>query len=435
MWQASASKTSDQKYEKNHELVIGVAPVGVAFFCTAGECANHLFQQFQRSRDKHFRIRRRQRLPPPTRAAQRSAVWLDVNGSATTHGLLLDNGINTSFQADYWALPFKAQSGHVYLLTVVLAFTNNPGIAAEFGYSVNTVLTNFTGDGRFNGSANGYDWMGPLYSAGNPELFAGNKTANALANASNLFPPGVGTNTFQIILDTRGVTGITNWVAAGCVNGIGVKFCTTFTYPAALYAQVTNLTSVGISLNGTASLPTAMQYKSFVLETTLKPFLLSESRPASTIASGNSILIPNSVTVLADTNGGPISYQWYANGAALVNGVNGASGVDTRILTINPITSGNQFTNYYAIVNNNSGSATSSLASVIVLTNPVVTVPLLPTNSITLFGGLGGTFGSSPTFSVSAGGAPSLDYRWYTNGVQIAGAGAINASSSTIYFY
>src|ERR1051326_9202457 len=49
-----------------------------------------------------------------------SARWLDVNGSATTHGVLLDNGINTSAQADYWALKFTPQDGHVYLLTVVL---------------------------------------------------------------------------------------------------------------------------------------------------------------------------------------------------------------------------------------------------------------------------------------------------------------------------
>jgi hypothetical protein len=359
-----------------------------------------------------------------------SAVWLDVNGSATTHGFMLDNGIMTSPQVDYWALPFKPQTNHVYLLTVVLAFTNNPSVAAEFGYSVNTVLTNFNGDGRFNGTANGYDWMGPLYSAGNPEFFAGNKTANALANASNLFPPGVGTNTFQIILDTRGLTGSTNWVAAGCINGVGVNG--TFTYPAALYVQVTNLTSVGISQNGTAINPNATQYKSFVLETTLKPFIVGEPI-ASTIASGNGIYT-NAVTVLADANGGPITYQWYANGAALANGVNGASGVDTRILTINPITPGNQFTNYYAIVNNNFGSATSSLASVVVLTNPVVTVPLVPSNSVTLFSGSGGNIGSSPTFSVSASGAPSLDYRWYTNGVQVGGATTINASSSSVSF-
>lgn len=372
---------------------------------------------------------------PPTYAAtyaggSSSAVWLDVNGSATAHGTLLDNGIVNSVQSDYWALPFKPQTNHVYLLTVILAFTNNPGIAAEFGYSINTTLTNYNGDARFNGSVNGYDWMAPLYSAGNPEFFAGNKTANALANASNLFPPGVGTNTFQIILDTRGGAGGTNWVAAGCINGVGVNG--TFTYTPALYVQVTNLTSVGISQNGTATLPTAAQYQSFVLETTLKPFIVGQP-VASSIASGNGIWT-NAVTVLADTNGGQLSYQWYANGAPLVNGVNGVSGANTNILKINPITPANEFTNYFAVVTNNFGSATSSLASVVVLTNPVITSPLTPSNSITLFSGSGGNVGSSPTFLVSASGAPSLDYRWYTNGVQVGGAGAFNANSSSISF-
>ena len=372
---------------------------------------------------------------PPTYAAtyaggSSSAVWLDVNGSATTHGFLLDNGINNSPQADFWALPFKAQTNHVYLLTVVLAFTNNPGVAAEFGYSINTTLTNFTGDARFNGSANGYDWMAPLYSAGNPEFFAGNRTANALANANNLFPPGVGTNTFQIILDTRGTTGVTNWVAAGCINGIPVNG--SYTYSSALYAQITNLTTVGISQNGGASFPNCIQYQSFVLETTLKAFIVGEAN-AGPVASGNGIWT-NAVTVLADTNGGPLSYQWYANGAPLVNGVNGVSGANTNILKISPIESVNQATNYYCVVANNINSATSALTSVIVLTNPVPTFPLNPSNPATLFAGSGANVGSSPTFMVASSGAPSLDYRWYTNGVQVGGATTINAGSSSISF-
>ena len=269
-----------------------------------------------------------------------------------------------------------------------------------------------------------------LYMSGNPELFAGNKTANALANANNLFPPGVGTNTFQIILDTRGGAGGTNWVAAGCINGIGVNG--TFTYTPALYAQVTNLTTVGISQNGTATLPSAIQYQSFVLETTLKPFIVQQPA-ASSIASGNSSWT-NSATVLADTNGGPLSYQWYANNLPLTNGINNVSGANTNRLIINPISPLNQFTNYYAVVTNNFGSATSSLASVVILTNPVVTAPLTPSNSVTLFSGSAGNVGSSPTFSVSAGGAPSLDYRWYTNGVAVGGAVTINAGSSSISF-
>ncbi|HXI72252.1 MAG TPA: LamG domain-containing protein [Verrucomicrobiae bacterium] len=372
---------------------------------------------------------------PPTYAATyaggiSSARWLDVNGSANTHGPLLDNGINNnnSIYPNYWALPFKPQTNHVYLLTVVLGFTNNPGVAAEFGFSINTTLTNYSGDGRFNGGANGYDWMGPLYSAGNPQFFAGNKAANALANASNIFPAGTpSTNTFQILLDTRGGT---NWVAAGCINGVGVNG--TFTYPPNLYVQVTNLTSVGISQNGTATLPSAIQYQSFVLETTLKPFIVQQPTP-SAIASGGRPWT-NQVTVLADTNGGTLSYQWYANGAPLVNGVGNVSGANTNVLVINPILTVNQLTNYYVMVTNNYGSATSALSSVTVLTNPVVTVPVASSNSVTLFSGSGGNVGSSPTFSISASGAPSLDYRWYTNGVEVGGATTINANSSSVSF-
>jgi hypothetical protein len=361
-----------------------------------------------------------------------NAVWLDVNGSATTHGILLDNGINMSGPADYWALKFTPQDGHVYLLTVVLGFTNNPGIAPEFGFSINTTLTNYNGDARFNGGVNGYDWMGPLYTTGNPEFFAGNKTANALYNANGGFPAGVGTNTFQIILDTRGVMGPTptNWVAAGCINGVGVNGIVAYT--AALQTQVRTITSVGFSQNGAASLPTAIQYQSFVLETTLKPFIVIQPTATKTLGGGSSYT--NSVLVMADTNGGTLSYQWYANGAPLVNGVANVSGANTNILTINPISTANQFTNYYVIVTNNYGSSTSSFANLIVLTNPVVTVPAASSNSVTLFGGSVGNVGSGPTFSVSAVGAPPLDYRWYTNGVQVGGATTLNANSSSVSF-
>ena len=332
-------------------------------------------------------------------------------------------------------MPFKPVTGHVYLLTVVLGFTNNPGVAAEFGYSINTTLTNYNGDARFNGGVNGYDWMGPLYSAGNPEFFAGNKSANALANASNIFPTGVpSTNTFQIILDLErrgcGPTP-TNWVAAGAINGVGVNGL--FAYTGALQSQVSNITSAwDFSKRHCTTLPTAIQYNSFVLTTTLQPFIVLQPT-ARTVASGNGIWT-NGVTVLADTNGGTFSYQWYAGGAPLVNGVNGVSGANTNLLTINPILTANQYTNYYVIVTNNYGSFTSTLASVSVLTNALSTSPSASSNAITLFAGSGGNVGSSPTFSVSASGAPSLDYRWYTNGVLMSGVTTIGGPSSSVSF-
>jgi hypothetical protein len=274
--------------------------------------------------------------------------------------------------------------------------------------------------------------MGPLFTSGNPEFFAGNKTANALYNANGGFPAGVGTNTFQILLDTRGVMGptATNWVAAGCINGVGVNG--TVAYTGALQSQVRTITSVGFSQNGTASLPTAIQYQSFVLETTLRPFIVGE--PTATTTLGGGSRYTNAVLVMADTNGGTLSYQWYANGAPLVDGVGNVSGANTNILTINPISTANQFTNYYVIVTNNYGSSTSSFANLIVLTNPVVTFPAASSNSVTLFGGSVGNVGSSPIFSVSAVGAPPLDYRWYTNGVLVDGATTLNSNSSSISF-
>src|SRR5258707_3045269 len=109
-----------------------------------------------------------------------SARWLDTVGNFAAHNPLLDNCINTSTTPfSYWALPFTPQAGHVYLLAVNLAFTNNPGVAPEFGFHV-LYQNNYSGDARFNGSLNGYDFMAPLEGSGNPELFAGAKAINAI---------------------------------------------------------------------------------------------------------------------------------------------------------------------------------------------------------------------------------------------------------------
>jgi Concanavalin A-like lectin/glucanases superfamily/Gylcosyl hydrolase family 115 C-terminal domain len=48
--------------------------------------------------------------------------------------------------------------------------------------------------------------------------------------------------------------------------------------------------------------------------------------------------------------------------------------------------------------------------------------PVANTNLITLYGGSGGTIGSSPTFSVSASGTMPIGYQWRTNGVAMGGA-------------
>jgi hypothetical protein len=367
---------------------------------------------------------------PPTYAATyaggiSSAHWQDIRGTFNTFGPMLDNGIDTCSQRNYWCLPITPEFGHIYLLDVNMTLTNNPGVAVTIGYSVN-YTTNYSADARFNGNANGYDWATLTYSSGNGQFFAGNKTANGSA-LINVVPAAIAsTNRFQILLDTRGQ----QWAGAAYVNGI--ELGNIFTFPLGAVNPTNTLRSVGLSLNGDPSLPSSIQYNSFVLTTTLQPFVVIQPT-ASSVVSGNGTWT-NGVTVLADTNGGTLSYQWYANDAPLVNGVDGVTGANTNVLVINPVLTRNQFTNYYVIVTNNYGSATSALASMSVVTNAVIVFPLNSSNAITLFGGSGGNVGSSPTFSVSATGAPSLDYRWYTNGVLMDVATQIGGNSSSVSF-
>jgi hypothetical protein len=68
----------------------------------------------------------------------------------------------------------------------------------------------------------------------------------------------------------------------------------------------------------------------------------------------------------------PLSYQWYADGAPLQDGTN-------RTLTFNPVYTGSQGSNFRLVVSNDSGSVTSQVAVLtIVSTNqPVVTTPLI----------------------------------------------------------
>ncbi len=353
-----------------------------------------------------------------------TARWLDT-GSSSTHGVLLDNGIDTSASINYWCLPFTPQSNFVYLLTVNMTFVTNPGVAAEFGFHT-LFLTNFSGDARFNGSSNGWDWMGPLYSTGNPEHFGGAKTGNAIFNASGGFPPGVGTNTFQILLDTRTVlsTTGTNWCAAGYVNGVQRGSLLSYN------PNPSGILSVGISQNGTQNPTNAIQYNSFVLTTTLQPFIVVQPTAQTTLGAGSAYT--NKVTVMADTNGGTLSYQWYANNLPLTNGVGNVSGADTNVLVISSVSSANQLTNYNLTVSNNYGSSTSTFASLTVLTNPVIISPSPSSHAITLFNGTGGTVGSSPTFTVTAIGAPPLSYQWVTNGVAVTGATKTSVSFTNL---
>ena len=102
-----------------------------------------------------------------------------------------------------------------------------------------------------------------------------------------------------------------------------------------------------------------------------------------------------------------LSYQWYQNGVAV--------GGQTASSLIFTSTDGTNSGNYYLVVTNTSGAATSAVATVTVYTNPGITVQPSPT-SIFLYAG------GSATMSVTAAGTVPLFYYWRSNGVFIAGA-------------
>lgn len=119
------------------------------------------------------------------------------------------------------------------------------------------------------------------------------------------------------------------------------------------------------------------------------------------------------VTFSVTAEGSPLTYQWRKGGVSLSNDGN-VSGATSPNLTLHNV-SQSDATNYTVVVNNGSGSVTSSPALLVVVDPPgIVIQPQSLTNNA----------GTSPTFSVVASGTAPLNYQWRFNGSDLAGANA-----------
>jgi len=123
---------------------------------------------------------------------------------------------------------------------------------------------------------------------------------------------------------------------------------------------------------------------------------------------------------------GPMYYAWrdLVRGTNLVSATVNGTLLQAGLYVANLPLSWNGDT-LQLTVTNAYGSTNTSV--VINITNgaPSFTatrLPLSQTNVITLYGGSGGTVGSSPTFTVAATGITPLFYQWQTNGVAVPGA-------------
>lgn len=199
-------------------------------------------------------------------------------------------------------------------------------------------------------------------------------------------------------------------------------------------ANIVGATSAVITLNNVA-LPNAGAYSVVV------------SNSAGTIVSSNAILsvaegsgaLPPGITTqpatliipaggsgfmaVGATGSGPLSYQWSFNGTAI-------PGATLPVLSLTSV-SGANVGNYTVTVTNSLASATSQVASVILLGAPAITQQPAAVTAVE---------GSTATFNVTADGS-ALRYQWLLNGQFISGADQasyttpmlVSANSGAVY--
>jgi hypothetical protein len=115
----------------------------------------------------------------------------------------------------------------------------------------------------------------------------------------------------------------------------------------------------------------------------------------------------------------PLRFQWFSNGNALSDGGN-ILGTTTASLTFASAIDANQGS-YQVVVSNSWGATTSSLMTLTVVDPPVVASQPV---------GLTRTTGASGIFSVTANGAPLLNYQWLKNGAALSDGGNVLGSTT-----
>ena len=126
--------------------------------------------------------------------------------------------------------------------------------------------------------------------------------------------------------------------------------------------------------------------------------------------ASQAVLVSNAAVFSVTASGTvPLSYQWLRDGAPVSSGANSALTLD-RVAT-------NDTGGYVVVVTNAYGSATSSVATLVVLTPPeCVATP--PSQFVVV--------GNSATITATASGTAPLAYQWYFGGTAISGATGTN---------
>ncbi len=223
---------------------------------------------------------------------------------------------------------------------------------------------------------------------GDPYMLVQPLSLRATLNATT--QPGGGTILFSGLAGGTGPFTY-QWQKDG--GNIASATATSYQVATATLASAGEYRLVATGANGTVTSAPA------TLNVATNPVVLGGASSLTVQAGSNAVF---SVNVIGVT---PLTYQWYFNQVAV--GTNGP--IYTRTIC----TPSDRNGQVYATINNSYGSATSAVATLTVVSEPVV-ITLQPLNVVT-------NAGTNATFIVAATGIPAPSYQWRFNGANIAG--------------
>jgi Immunoglobulin domain/Immunoglobulin I-set domain len=368
--------------------------------------------------------------------------WLKNNSAiagATSATLTLNNV--TSANAANYSVTVTNAVGSVTSAAATLTVLVPPAITTQPA-SISVAQGNAA---TFTAAASGtaplsFQWLkngAPIAGANSNVLSLAAVTANDAANYSVVVTNIVGSiasssATLTVLVPPAIVTAP---AAATVLAGGSATFTVTASGTAPLTYQwlknnsaIAGATSATLALNNVASADAA-NYSVTVVNaagsvTSAAAALTVNSPPSITTQPANQFgAVGSSISLSVVAAGtGPLSYQWFNSTGALADGGN-ISGSATATLAITSLTA-NEVGNYFVVVSNAFGSATSATVSITV--NVPASITGQPASQTV-------TTGGSASFSVTASGSGTLAYQWFKNGTKIAnGTGVSGATAATL---
>ncbi|MGC3988475.1 MAG: DUF3500 domain-containing protein [Chthoniobacteraceae bacterium] len=314
-----------------------------------------------------------------------AALLADYESDAALAQTYVGYGVDSSGVASFPASPSGTSTQHSYLRVdgprVWIEFVVQQGIAYPTQVHYHTLWRDKVADYAAE--------FGASLSATPPSISADPASTTAAAGSTASFSvtaTGSGTLTYQWYKDAAAISGATS---------SSYSIASTTTDDAGSY-DVMVTSEYGVSTSAVATL-TISSSSGTTPEITGEPESL-------TVNEGDSAAF--SVTA---TGSGTLSYQWYKGDAP----IDGATGATYSIASVSTTDTGS----YYAVVSNDVGSATSTVASLAVSTSSG-TSPAVSTDpaSLTVVAG------NSATFTAAASGTGTLSWQWYKDDTAIDGA-------------